>query len=244
LPQGWRIKAFSDFTRRKIMRICQFLILISIFSIGISAQSRQQAIEKFNDLRNQAQIQERKILSPDAEDVEAAQRANVEVFRLLPREIYDKGYFTTRGGGAFYSFVKQSHSYDDTPQISLEQGYLQVGFYGAGYGVMTDLGETPLTEIADKSKKIDFLINYEPPTEGSKARAEYIKMRGFEQEGMTYKNRFPAIVGHSYILRAISYDEADTLVALQIHRKDTDGSLIIFWKLLKNYEKPLLARNK
>lgn len=226
------------------MRICQILILFSIFSIGVSAQSRQQAIEKFNDLRNQAQIQERKILSPDAEDVEAAQRENVSVFRLLPRETYDKGYFTTRGGGAYYSFVKQSHSYDDTPQIGLDQDSLKVGFAGADYGAIADLGETPLAEINEESKKLAFLLSYEPPTEISKARAERVKLHGFEHEGITYKSHLPAVVGHSYILRAITYDEADALVALKIHRKDADGSLIIFWKLLKSYEKPLLARNK
>ena len=226
------------------MRISQILILISIFSIGVSAQSRQKAIEKFNDLRNQAQIQERKILSPDAEDIETAQRDNVGVFRLLPRETYDKGYFTTRGGGAYYSFVKQSHSYDDTPQIGLEQNFLHVGFAGADYGIMADLGETPLTEITEQSKKANFLLNYEPAVEGYKAKSQYREPGGVEQEGAIYKSRFPAVVGHSYLLRAISYGEADTLVALKIHRKDADGSLIIFWKLLKNYEKPLLARNK
>lgn len=45
-------------------------------------------------------------------------------------------------------------------------------------------------------------------------------------------------------MRAISFDEADTLVAFKIHRKDTDGSLIIFWKLIKDFEIPKLERNK
>jgi hypothetical protein len=71
-----------------------------------------------------------------------------------------------------------------------------------------------------------------------------MKARGFERENIIYKNRFPVTVGHTYVLRAISYDEADTLVAFKVHRKDTDGSLIIFWKPIKNYEKPLLVRNK
>jgi hypothetical protein len=45
-------------------------------------------------------------------------------------------------------------------------------------------------------------------------------------------------------LRAISFDDADILVAFRIHRKDTDGSLIIFWKLLETFEIPHLKRNE
>jgi hypothetical protein len=65
-----------------------------------------------------------------------------------------------------------------------------------------------------------------------------------EIDGVQYRQNRPAIVGHTYLLRAISYGEADTLVAFQIHRRETDKSLIIFWKALESFEKPLLAENK
>jgi hypothetical protein len=60
---------------------------------------------------------------------------------------------------------------------------------------------------------------------------------------MSYTRRLPAEIGATYILRSISYDRSDLLAALKVVRQDTDGSLIIAWKLLKKFPKPELARN-
>ena len=46
----------------------------------------------------------------------------------------------------------------------------------------------------------------------------------------------------TYLLRSISYSRADILVALQVVRKDSDGSMIIAWKLLKSFATPEVAR--
>lgn len=232
------------------MRIFFLSLFIAVSISTISAQTHQQALEEFANLKQKietikkesAEI-EKIILQPDKTDlIAAAQEENTNVFRLLPREKYDKDVFKVRGGGAFYSFTNQSHSYDSIPQISLEQNYLQVGFYGASYGFLTDLGELQLAKIDGKTKGVNLLANYQPPLELPKARIEQEKSRGFEAENVAYKNRLPAVVGHSYVVRAVSYNEADVLVAFKVYRKDADGSLIIFWKLLENFEKPLLAR--
>lgn len=228
-----------------------FLIFFS--ASLIAAQTHQQALDDYArlksklaafeaEIKKEAQSIEKVILQPEEADVATAKTENVNVFRLLPREKYEGNTFSVRGNGAYYSFIKQSHSYDETPQIGLEQNFFKVGFYGASYGLMTDLGKTSLAEINESSKSLNALINYKPPTELSEARIEQTKARGFERENINYKDRLPVVVGHSYVLRAISYDEADTLVAFKVHRKDADGSLIIFWKPIKNYEKPQLAR--
>ncbi|HMH42081.1 MAG TPA: hypothetical protein VK557_01245, partial [Pyrinomonadaceae bacterium] len=57
-----------------------------------------------------------------------------------------------------------------------------------------------------------------------------------------YKASVPAEVGAVYMLRSVDYDRSDLLMAFRIVRKDTDGSVIIAWKLLKKYPKPELAR--
>ena len=61
---------------------------------------------------------------------------------------------------------------------------------------------------------------------------------------MIYKDRLPAIVGHTYLLRAVSFKEADVLVAFKVHRRDADGSLIIFWKLLERFVTPVLNQEE
>lgn len=225
-----------------------FILFLSISAV--SAQTHQQALDEFERLKQKAEEIKKQsaeiqkiILQPEASDIEAARQENANVFRLLPREKYDKEVFKIRGGGAYYSFTKQSHSYDDIPQISLEQNFLQVGFYGASYGLMTDLGEIPLSKINDSTGAVGFLIKYAPPEKLSEARIEQIRARSFEFEKQSYKNRFPVKVGNTYLLRAISYNEADTLVALKIFRKDFDDSLIIFWKPIKDFEKPNLVRD-
>ena len=233
----------------KFMRIVLLSFLIVVCGFVVPAQTRQQAFEEFANLekkieavKKEAESLEQKILQIEGEDLAAAEQENADVFRLLPREKYDKGYFKVRGGGAYYSFTNQSHSYNLIPQISLEQNYLSVGFYGASYGFLADLGEIGLAKIDGKTKGVDFLANYRPPLELSKARIEQTRSRGFESENIAYKNRLPVVAGHSYVVRAISYDEADVLVVFKIHRQDADGSLIIFWKLLKNFERPKLIR--
>lgn len=193
----------------------------------------------------QGQTSLNEILMPSASDYAEAKNQGFEVFKLAPRGMFDyeRNELSLRGGGAYYSFVNKSHSYNETPQVELQNDELSVAFYGANYGFIADLGETPLTETGRKNKSTRFLFNYEPKKIETEAREEYQRIgKGFEKEGLKYKQRFAAVVGHTYILRAISYDEADTLVALKVHRRDADGSLTIFWKLLKNFEKPLLAR--
>lgn len=222
----------------RIFLLCGF---ITVLSFAAPAQIREEALEKFKELKSRAQALEKTILSPDKNDIEAATRENVEVFRLLPREVYDVGILNVRGG-AFYSFTNKSHSYDLIPQISLQGERLGVGFYGASYGFLTDLGEVPLAKVNLDNQRINFLASYQPPIDESKARIEQARARGFEVDGVVYQSILPPIAGHSYAARAISYNEADVLVAFNIYRKDNDGSLIIFWKMLKEFEKPLLAR--
>lgn len=224
------------------MRIITLFLLFICLAINVSAQTRQQAIAELEQLKERGKSLDEVILQIDKKDSEDA--AGAEVFRILPREKYDVGLVSTRGGGAYYSFSNKSHSYNDIPQIELQRGNLSVGFAGADYGFLTDLGEIPLSEINKESKGVSFLLAHQPPNQLAKARIEQEKGRGFENDGVIYKDALPAAVGHSYVLRAVSFNKADVLVAFKIHREDDDGSLIIFWKLLENFEKPQLIRNE
>jgi len=54
-------------------------------------------------------------------------------------------------------------------------------------------------------------------------------------DGLEYKNRLPVHVGATYLLRSIVYDESDVLVAFRVARREDDGSVIIAWKMLKEF---------
>ena len=55
-------------------------------------------------------------------------------------------------------------------------------------------------------------------------------------------SRLPVAVNGTYLLRSIDYSTSDVLVAFKVVRKDSDGSVILAWKLLKKYPVPQLAR--
>jgi len=186
---------------------------------------------------------EEDILLPDSKDLQQAEKENFEVFRLMPRETYDRK-LNIQGGGSYYSFTTKSHDYQKIAQIGLEQNNLKVGFAGADYGFIDDLGNISLSNVSKETAEINFLVNYKPPIKLSDVRAEQRKSNNYETENATYKSRIPVSVGHVYALRAVSFDDADVLVAFKVHRKDSDGSLIVFWKLLETFEKPTLIRNE
>lgn len=227
------------------MRYTILTLLFFVFLSNVFAQTHEQALKEFDRLKLEAEAIKEKstaiekvLLQPDEADIAAAEKENVNVFRILPREIYDRDIFKIRGGGAFYSFTSQSHDYNKIPQISLEQNNLNVGFYGASYGFLTDLGNISLSKITQDSNEAKFPVAYVPPDNLQAARDEHRKFGNFEFENKIYRSHLPVVVGNTYLLRAISYNEADTFVALKVFRKDSDGSLIIFWKEIKSFEKP------
>jgi hypothetical protein len=86
---------------------------------------------------------------------------------------------------------------------------------------------------------------YQPPSPEGLARAEAARFRlrgGVTIDGLTYQSRLPVIENSTYLLRSISYDHSDVLVAFRVVRRDQDGSVVIAWKLLKTYRVPELAR--
>ena len=185
------------------------------------------------------------LLLPDKSDSRIAQANKVQVFKLFPRGKFDpiKNNSLIRGGGAYYSFSTKSHDYDSTPEIELQQDQLYTGFAGANYGMIADLKNLPLASIDEKTPAVINLLNYRMKNLLREARAEYkILHVGLTLDRIRYKRNLPAIVGHSYVLRAISFGEADTLVAFQISRRKSDGSLVIFWKKLREFETPKLIR--
>ena len=75
-----------------------------------------------------------------------------------------------------------------------------------------------------------------------RVRFEQVKARNYQEGNLTFTNRVPAIPGRAYALRAISFDEADILVVFQVLRKDIDGSLILLWKRIESFDKPVIQK--
>jgi hypothetical protein len=236
-------------------RIYAASLLIAVSSLMAFGQIRSRA-DVLNDIetkRAELAKLENQFLAPSAEDrtayAEFLTQPNTGLIRLLPREKFDsdankRSGITTRGGGAYYSFSRQTHEYGWAIDIGLEQGYLQTGFGGADYGMITKLDGARLEDVSTELPGAIFLAKYSAVANEPEARIEQRRFStGATIDGVAYKRRLPVEIGATYLLRSITFEEADVLVAFRIVRQDTDGSLIIAWRMLEKYPTPKLARN-
>lgn len=226
----------------------QALALILLSSVAGIAQSQDRArmAEEIETLRGQLKQKELEFLSASAEDrVQIAEfllQRDTGLARLLPREKYGEK-LNLRGGGAYYSFTKLSNSYDRDTQIGLEQETLSTGFSGADFGFLASLGDIPLETLGLDQDSVQYLAAFVPPTIEPEARIQQRRAGiGFEVGHNRYKSRLPLMIGGTYILRGISYERFDVLVAFRVVRQDTDGSVILLWKKLREFPTPYLTR--
>ena len=239
---------------KRLFTATMFMFLAAPCSSAVFAQteSREGLLNEFETKRAELATIEKKLVLPADSDRQAfaafLQQPDTGLIRLLPREVYDpvesnKGLLAINGGGAFYSFVRLTHDYGQGSDILLSRGYLAVGFAGTNYGILAQVGNVDLNEISVEHPGTLFLANYQAATEEPSARQEWSRFSsGITVDGIKYSRRVKAEVGMSYVLRSIDYGISDWLVALKVVRQDSDGSLIIAWKLLKKFPRPDLAR--
>ena len=236
-----------------------FVGALSLTSSPVVAQSqtREDVLREIETKRAQLVQLEKQFLSPSAEDLSAhaafLSQPETGLVRLLPRELYDsdtynknKKTITMRGGGAYYSFLRRTHEYGYGSDIQLSSGNLSVGFAGADYGMLVSLGEIGLDEITVEDPRAAFISSHNPSPREPKARldAQQFAGKGIIVDDVEYRNRVPVKVNNTYLLRSIGYRVSDVLVAFKVVNQDTDGSVILAWKLLKKYPVPTLARSE
>ncbi|HKX31645.1 MAG TPA: hypothetical protein VJ302_28410, partial [Blastocatellia bacterium] len=183
-------------------------------------------------------------LSPASEDFTAfadfLKQPGTGLLRLMPRESFDH-VLSIRGGGAYYSFVTQSHPYGFGSDLSLELQNFKVGFAGADFGFLVSLGNPPVESVGLETPGVASLASFSPPLDEPGAREQQRRAsEGFLDGGFLYKDRLPVSIGTTFTLRSISYRCNDVLVVFRVYRQDVDGSLIIPWKMLKRYATPQL----
>jgi len=232
------------------------LAVLATLSVAAHAQSssRDDVLKEIAAKRAELQRLEDQFLCPAEEDraayKELLSQPDTGLIRLLPREVYGSEVYnknvktlTIGGGGAFYSFARLTHEYGYGSDLLLEAGYLSIPFAGAGYGMMIDLGDVSLDEITKDYPTARALAAYEAVTDEPHARVEQRQIQaGRILDGATYKSRVPLKLDTTFLLRSIDFNNTDVLVAFHTVRKDTDGSVIIAWKLLKRFPKPELMR--
>jgi len=198
-------------------------------------------------LQEQLESKEALYLAPAPEDVAAhaefLRQADTGVIRLLPRESFDLNNqkLSIRGGGCFFSFSRMTHEYGYGSDLSLERGNFFVGFAGTHFGFLVSLGDAALETLTVEHPGLRYLATFVPPTNEPGAREQQQRAGlGFTENGFFYRSRIAATVGATYAVRSVAQDASDVLVAFQVLRQDTDGSLILLWKRLKWFATPQL----
>lgn len=232
------------------------LALILLFSLVLNSSvraqttatgSRAKAAAEIESLREQITAREAILLAPAPEDqtryATFLAQPHTGLVRLLPRETWDNK-LSLRGGGAYYSFTRLTHEYGYGSDISLERGQFGVGFAGADFGFLVNLGDVPLESVSLESEAVGPLSEFQTPTLEKDARELWRRGGGIFKVGeRTYNHRLPEVAERTYVLRSINYDTSDVLVAFRVLREDDDGSVVLLWKLLKKFPRPVLERD-
>jgi hypothetical protein len=247
----------------RTFRLCFGLTLSLAFCLTIFAQntSREALRDRIQAKRMELTELENEFLAPTAADrtqfATLLAQPNTGLIRLLPRETYDADVvkniaktLTTKGGGAYYSFRRLTHEYGYGSDIELSSGHLSVGFAGADYGMLLKLGDIGLEDLTPQLPALRTLIEYTPAKTEADARVEHRKFQtGGEVQGFIYKSRLPLEINTTYVLRSINYrgssiniyPDSDIVVGFRVVRKDTDDSVIIAYKVLKDFSAPKTA---
>jgi hypothetical protein len=232
-------------SRRTIFALAMLAALCTPALVA-RAQDRAQIAAEIESLRGQIKAKEPILLAPAREDFDAHAEflalPKTGIVRLLPREKWD-GKLSTRGGGAYYSFTRLTHEYGFGSDIGMEQDYFSVGFGGADFGFLVNIGDVPIESVTTGTDGVRYLALFDPPRAEPGARVEQRRTgEGFVDEHWTYKSRLPVVAKQTYVVRSVDYGGSDVLVAFRVVRKDADGSVILLWKMLKKFDKPVLER--
>jgi hypothetical protein len=223
-----------------------FVIFVLPSQIRAQQKDRPAILLEIESLRQRIKTAETTFLAPSAEDMTSfadfLRQPNTGLARLMPRETYDHALLI-RGGGAFFSFTERSNEYGNASDLGLEQNSLGVGFAGANFGFLTSLGSVPVGSVTEDLPGVRFLADFVTPTTEPEAREQQRRTgTGFDLDGFTYRSWLPVSLNTTFALRSVNYDSSDVLVVFNVSRKDSDGSLILAWKLLRKFSTPQLVR--
>lgn len=222
----------------------------------VADADRTKAVDELVELRKKMILLEGNLIAPAKEDLDSysdlLKDQNTGLARLFPRNSgNERKPLLVNGGGSYYQFKGRTNEYgygNDVEYSTTNQPTFSVGFAGVDFGFFAQLGKTDIRQINETNPSVGFALSY--PTMNGQAepawRAEQRKWgdTGVVDGGVLFKDRTEAIVGMSYVVRSVNESGYDIVAVFQVIRRDpTDGSLVIAWKLLKEFDKPVLKRN-
>jgi hypothetical protein len=190
------------------------------------------------------------VLQPDLASELEANRVGGKAFKLLPRKMFpdvpdsykDKDNpLGIRGGGAFYSFSNESHSYNRNPEIyGGDNDVSSLGSPMGGISFFADLGPRDLASIYESSPEAEFFLSYKPPLLRKDCQHERDVLYKRKIGNIPILQQVRITYGDVYLYRSMTWEHADIVVAFEILKKDLDGSITIVWKRLATLPVPIV----
>jgi len=222
----------------------------------VSEGERIESVNKLIEMRKEMLLLEGKLIAPATEDLDAysdfLQEENTGMARLFPRNSdNERRPLLVRGSGAYYQFKGQTNEYgygNDVEYSTTNGPVFSVGFAGVDYGFFGQLGKVDIRGIDSNNPAIAFAIDHQSPHNQPEPawREQQRKwsVAGDVHNGVTFKDHTEAVVGMTYVVRSINENGYDIVAVFQVVRRDdTDDSLVLAWKIIQEFEKPVLERN-
>ena len=223
-------------------------IVFSILFVSITNAQELSRTQKFEELRKESarleQIERQhtiikkkrdqlmtEILAVRNEDEIEAAKIGAKAIRLFPDKILDNLIPLVHFGFSVHSFTGIARYYS-APRIEYKRNKLRIVKEDENISYIASLGGTLPETVNGQTREVMALAKYQPPEDYKDAESE------LRIDGQTFGKSVPAIVGNTYILRGISYGQGDGIVVFKIHRKDSDGSIILFIKKLLDFPPP------
>jgi hypothetical protein len=140
---------------------------------------------------------------------------DVDVARIVQRGLLS-GVKEPRGGGAYFSFTTKSHSYNEKPDIELQNGYFTSGFAGGDFGMVYSVDARSVADVTEKH--YPGLFKLDP--------------REFYKQGRGIRQKPNAEKGVVYVIRSIRWGSTDLIAAFEV--LDVDAYTVTFaWRLMR-----------
>ena len=228
--------------------LCLILFVFSISAQDVSRLNNLQTLKKTNaevkileeNLENLTQLRDNlieEILNVKPEDNEAAAKIGAKAVRIFPDKMLFQMIPNEEGDSFSDYFFEDIADFHIAPRISFQNGSVKVVQNEELGGFIYNLGGTLPDSLNEQNPQYVALAKYSLPQKSVKFPDS------FSADGMNFSSAATVTAGNTYLIRAFNKDGDDGMFFVKIHRKDTDGSIILFVKTLKTFDSYNFMRN-
>lgn len=167
--------------------------------------------------------------------------------------------YTMPGAGSSFSFRTENYRLSRLADVTFTDNSFQAGGIFV-HGIFVNIGDVPIEKVTPETEGLKYLTDFEPETDYEKSKEIDRQLTtGIRHGNFLYRRGLYIVENTTFVLRSIAYNgkymrsasgvtyneldfdkRKDVIVAFRIVRKDSDGSVTILWKKLRENDSPKL----